>query len=276
VFGRRMRIQVKTPEQIELMRLAGRLVGETLELVKEAVKPGVTTLDLDRIAEENIRSQGGIPSFIGVPGPVTAFPATLCTSVNEEIVHCIPRADKVLQEGDIISIDCGAIVGGWHGDAAITVPVGEVSAAVQKLLDVTEESLWLGMAAARVGGHLNDIGHAVESYVRSQGSYGIVEGYGGHGIGTEMHMDPFIPNVGKAGTGLKLRAGLVLAVEPMVNLGSPGTDELEDGWTVVTDDGKYSAHFEHTVAITEDGPQVLTALDGGTARLGRSNRQGSS
>lgn len=267
MFGRRMRIQVKTPEQIELMRVAGRLVGETLELVKEAVKPGVTTLDLDRMAEENIRSQGGIPSFIGVPGPVTAFPATLCTSVNEEIVHCIPRADKVLREGDIVSIDCGAIIEGWHGDAAVTVAVGEVSAAVQKLLDVTEESLWLGMAAARVGGHLNDIGHAVESYVRSQGSYGIVEGYGGHGIGTEMHMDPFIPNVGKAGTGLKLRAGMVLAIEPMVNLGSPGTDELEDGWTVVTDDGKYSAHFEHTVAITEDGPQVLTALDGGTARL---------
>jgi len=154
-----MRIQVKTPEQIELMRLAGRLVGETLELVREAVKPGVTTLDLDQIAEENIRSQGGIPSFIGVPGPVTAFPATLCTSVNEEIVHCIPRADKVLREGDIVSIDCGAIVDGWHGDAAITVPVGEVSAAVQKLLDVTEESLWLGMAAARGSGHLNDIGH---------------------------------------------------------------------------------------------------------------------
>jgi methionyl aminopeptidase len=228
------------------------------------VRPGVATGDLDRLAVDHIRSHGGVPSFLGYGHP--PFPATICASVNDEVVHGIPGS-RVLVEGDVISIDCGAIVEGWHGDAAGTVAVGEVSAAVQKLLDVTEESLWLGMAAARVGGHLNDIGHAVESYVRSQGSYGIVEGYGGHGIGTEMHMDPFIPNVGKAGTGLKLRPGLVLAVEPMVNMGSAGTDELEDGWTVVTDDGKYSAHFEHTVAITEDGPQVLTALDGGTARL---------
>ncbi|WP_460364385.1 type I methionyl aminopeptidase [Actinocorallia lasiicapitis] len=267
MFRRKSRIQVKSPEQIELMRVAGRLVGETLALVAQAVKPGVSTKDLDRLAEENIRSNGGTPSFIGVPGPITAFPATLCTSVNEEIVHCIPRDDKILRDGDIVSIDCGAIVDGWHGDAAVTVPVGEVPANVQKLLDVTEESLWRGLAACQAGGFLNDIGHAIESYVRSQGRYGIVEGYGGHGIGTEMHMDPFIPNIGRRGTGMKLGPGMVFAIEPMVNLGKPGTDELEDGWTVVTEDGKYSAHFEHTVAITDAGPQVLTALDGGTARL---------
>ncbi|GAA3202439.1 type I methionyl aminopeptidase [Actinocorallia longicatena] len=266
-----MRVQVKSPEQIELMRVAGRLVGETLALVSAAVKPGVSTKDLDRLAEENIRSNGGIPSFIGVPGPITPFPATLCTSVNEEIVHCIPRDDKILRDGDIISIDCGAIVDGWHGDAAITVPVGEVTPSVQKLLDVTEESLWRGMAACLVGATLGDIGHAIESYVRSQGRFGIVEGYGGHGIGTEMHMDPFIANVGQPGRGMKVGPGMVFAIEPMVNLGKPGTDELEDGWTVVTEDGKYSAHFEHTVAITESGPQVLTALEDGTARIAKLN-----
>ncbi|MCD0450320.1 type I methionyl aminopeptidase [Actinocorallia sp. API 0066] len=267
MFRRRTRIQLKTPEQIELMRVAGRLVGETLALVAAAVKPGVTTLDLDRIAEDNIRGNGGVPSFIGVPGPITPFPATLCTSVNEEIVHCIPRADRVLREGDVVSIDCGAIVDGWHGDAAVTVPVGEVAPDVAKLLDVTEESLWRGLAACRVGGRLGDIGHAVESYVRAQGRYGIVEGYGGHGIGTEMHMEPFIPNVGRKGAGMQLGPGMVFAIEPMVNLGAAGTEEKADGWTVVTEDGKPSAHFEHTVAITPDGPQVLTALDGWRERV---------
>ncbi|ROO91142.1 methionine aminopeptidase type I [Actinocorallia herbida] len=267
MFRRRTRIQVKSPEQIELMRVAGRLVGETLALVAAAVKPGVSTLDLDRIAEDNIRGGGGIPSFIGVPGPITPFPATLCTSVNEEIVHCIPRADKVLREGDVVSIDCGAIVAGWHGDAAVTVAVGEIAPDVSSLLDVTEESLWRGMAACKVGGHLGDIGHAVESYVRSQGRYGIVEGYGGHGIGTEMHMEPFIPNVGRKGGGMLLVSGMVFAVEPMVNLGKPHTEEMEDGWTVVTADRSPSAHFEHTVAITADGPQVLTALDGWRERI---------
>lgn len=267
MFRRKMRVQLKSPEQIALMRVAGRLVGETLALVAEAVKPGVSTKELDRLAEDNIRSNGGIPSFIGVPGPITSFPATLCTSVNEEIVHCIPRDDKILREGDIISIDCGAIVGGWHGDAAITVPVGEVTPAVRKLLDVTEESLWHGMAACRADGNLGDIGHAVESYVRSQGRYGIVEGYGGHGIGTDMHMDPFIPNLGRHGSGMKLGPGMVFAIEPMINLGVAGTEELEDGWTVVTEDRKPSAHFEHTVAITMDGPKVLTALEGADERI---------
>ena len=267
MFRRRMRIQVKTPEQIELMRVAGRLVGETLALVAAAVKPGVTTKELDRLAEDNIRGGGGIPSFIGVPGPITPFPATLCTSVNEEIVHCIPSDERVLQEGDIVSIDCGAIVDGWHGDAAVTVPVGEVAPDVTELLKVTEESLWRGLAACRAGGNLGDIGHAVASYVQAQGRYGIVEGYGGHGIGTEMHMEPFIPNVGRRGGGMKLGPGMVFAIEPMVNLGDAGTHELEDGWTVVTGDGRPSAHFEHTVAITPEGPQVLTALEGWRERI---------
>ncbi|MEU5883615.1 type I methionyl aminopeptidase [Spirillospora sp. NPDC047279] len=252
-------IQMKTPEQIELMRAAGLLVGETLQLLREAVKPGITTADLDVIAEQNIRDNGGVPSFKGYHG----FPATICASVNEEIVHGIPRATKVLGEGDVISIDCGAIVEGWHGDSAITVAVGEVPAELTKLLEVTEESLWHGLKAGVAGAHLTDMSHAIESHIRSQGRYGIVEGYGGHGIGTEMHMDPLIPNHGAPGYGPILEVGMCFAVEPMVNLGTKDTVELEDGWTVITTDGKYSAHFEHTFAVTPEGPRVLTALDEG-------------
>lgn len=252
-------IQMKTAEQIELMRKAGLLVGETLQLLREAVKPGITTLDLDTIAEENIRDHGGIPSFKGYHG----FPGTICASVNEEIVHGIPRDTKVLKDGDIISIDCGAIVEGWHGDSAITVPVGEVSPRLTKLLEVTEASLWHGLRAGVDGARLTDMSYAIESYIRSQGSYGIVEGYGGHGIGTEMHMDPLIPNHGAPGYGPVLEVGMCFAVEPMVNLGTKATVELEDGWTVITTDGEFSAHFEHTFAVTADGPRVLTALDEG-------------
>lgn len=272
VWGRRRRgpaIQIKTAEQLELMRAAGLLVGQTLQVLWEAVKPGITTADLDAIAEEHIRSNGGVPSFKGYHG----FPATICTSVNEEIVHGIPSPHKVLQEGDVLSIDCGAIVEGWHGDAAITVPVGEITAEQRRLLEVTEAALWHGLAAGVAGARLSDISHAIESYIRSQGDYGIVEGYGGHGIGTQMHMDPLIPNHGRPGRGPVLRPGMCFAIEPMVNLGTKATRELSDGWTVVTTDGSHSAHFEHTFAVTEDGPRVLTALDEGRegfARLGLS------
>jgi methionyl aminopeptidase len=260
---RRPAIQIKTAEQIELMRAAGLVVGHTLERLREAVKPGITTADLDDMAEESIRSAGATPSFKGYQG----FPATICTSVNEEIVHGIPSARKVLREGDIISIDCGAIVDGWHGDSAITVAVGDITPERQRLMDVCEEAMWRGLAAGQAGRRLSDISHAVETYIREQGPYGIVEGYTGHGIGTEMHMDPPVPNHGPPGQGPELVPGMCFAVEPMVNLGSRHTWELEDEWTVVTQDGKYSAHFEHTFAVTEDGPWVLTALDGGRRGL---------
>ncbi|GGT93007.1 type I methionyl aminopeptidase [Actinomadura citrea] len=262
---RRLTIQMKTAEQIELMRAAGLLVGRTLELLREAVKPGMSTLDLDALAERHIRDNGGVPSFKGYHG----FTGTICASVNEEIVHGIPRADKILREGDVLSIDCGAIVEGWHGDAAITVPVGEITDEERRLLEVTEASLWRGLAAGRAGARLTDISHAIEAHIRSQGPYGIVEGYGGHGIGTEMHMDPLIPNHGAPGHGPVLEPGMCFAVEPMVNLGTKETAELDDGWTVVTTDGRASAHFEHTFAVTADGPRVLTALDEGRDRFAK-------
>jgi methionyl aminopeptidase len=258
-------LEIKTPEQIDLMRRAGLLVGETLELLRGAVEPGITTGDLDRLAEENIRSHGGVPSFLGYGYP--PFPGTICASVNDEVVHGIPGV-RELTEGDVISIDCGAIVDGWHGDAAITVAVGEVPAEVTELMVVTEDSLWAGIAAARLGGRVSDISHAVEATVRSQGEYGILEDYVGHGIGTEMHMPPNVPNVARRGDrGPRLVTGLALAVEPMVTAGSPETDVLADDWTVVTVDGSLAAHFEHTFTLTPNGAWVLTALDGGEERL---------
>ncbi len=260
-------IEIKSRDQIDKMRVAGLLVGQTLEALRAAVRPGVTTRELDRLAEDHIRSHGGVPSFLGYGHP--PFPATICASVNDEVVHGIP-GDRVLAEGDVISIDCGAIVDGWHGDSAITVAVGgleTLSGEVRRLLEVTEESLWRGMAAARLGGRLTDISHAVESHVRGQGGYGILEDYVGHGIGTAMHQPPNVPNVGRPGRGPKLVEGLALAVEPMVTLGGPETDLAEDEWTVVTRDGSLAAHFEHTFTLTPNGPWVLTALDGGEARF---------
>ena len=257
-------LEIKTPEQVALMRRAGLLTGQTLELLREATVPGVTTGELDRLAEEHIRSHGGVPSFLGYGHP--PFPATICASVNDEVVHGIP-GDRVLTDGDVISIDCGAIVDGWHGDAAITVAVGEVPDEVRDLMRATEDALWAGIAAARLGGRVTDISHAVETSVRSRGSYGILEDYVGHGIGTSMHMPPNVPNVGRAGRGPKLVPGLALAVEPMVTLGTHETDVLDDDWTVVTADGSMSAHFEHTFTLTREGAWVLTALDGGAARL---------
>ncbi len=255
-------IQIKTDAEIALMRQAGLVVARTLELLRSAVAPGVTLLDLDALAEKNIGESGAVPSFKGYHG----FPATICASVNDEIVHGIPSR-RALCEGDIISLDCGAIVDGWHGDSAITVPVGEVTPELTELMRVGDEALWQGLAAANAGGRLTDISYAVESYVRSAGPYGLVEEYVGHGIGSEMHQDPPVPNYGKPHRGPKLVPGMALAVEPMINIGKRYTRLLADDWTVVTADGSHSAHFEHTVAITEDGPWVLTALDGGAGRL---------
>jgi methionyl aminopeptidase len=263
-------IQIKTPAEIELMRRAGIVVGNALAALRAAVRPGISTADLDEVARGVIYGAGATPSFLGYHG----FPATICTSVNNEIVHGIPAPKVVIREGDVVSIDCGAIVEGYHGDAAVTVPVGEVSADKLELLRVTEESLWHGMAAARLGGRLIDVSRAVEAYIRSQphpggGSWGIVEEYVGHGIGTEMHQDPQVHNyVGpRMGRGPEIVKGLALAVEPMVNLGGRHTKVLEDGWTVITQDGAASAHFEHTFTVTDDGPWVLTDLDGGRERL---------
>jgi methionyl aminopeptidase len=259
----RRRIQVKSPAEIAVMREAGLVVARTLAMLRAEVRPGVTTGELDRLAEEHIRASGAVPSFKGY----LDYPASICTSVNDEVVHGIPGA-RELREGDLISIDCGAIVDGWHGDAAITVGVGEVTPELAELARVCDEALWRGLAACQVGARLGDVSAAVETHVRGAGAYGIVEDYVGHGIGTEMHQAPNVPNVGKPGRGLRLRPGLVVAVEPMITLGTRETNLLDDDWTVVTRDGSYAAHWEHTVALTERGPWVLTALDGGAARLG--------
>ena len=245
----------KSPEQIDRMRRAGRLVGHTLSTLVEAVRPGISLLELDAQAERVIRDGGGIPSFLGYHG----FPATLCLSPNDWIVHGIPNG-YVLKEEDILSIDCGAIVDGWHGDAAVTVPVGQVDDAARRLIETTERAMWAGIAQVRAGNRLSDIGHAVEKVAAAPG-YGVVREYVGHGIGTRMHEEPQVPNYGRPGRGLRLEAGLALAIEPMVNEGGPESRVLDDGWTVVTRDGSRSAHFEHTVAITPQGPEVLTLLD---------------
>lgn len=261
MFGDR-RLEVKTPEQIAVMREAGLVVARTLDVLRTAVAPGVTTAELDELAEETIRASGATPNFLGYHG----YPATICTSVNDEVVHGIPSKRR-LADGDLISLDCGAIVDGWHGDAAITVAVGDVGAELVELMRVCEEALWQGLAAARVGGRVSDISHAVESYVRSQGDYGVVEDYVGHGIGSAMHLPPNVPNYGRPGRGPRLVPGLALAVEPMITMGTIETRTLDDEWTVVTADGCMSAHFEHSFTLTEQGTLVLTALDGGAARL---------
>jgi methionyl aminopeptidase len=256
-------IEIKTPEQLAMMRAAGLVVADALRTLAAAVRPGVSTAELDAIAEHDIRAAGAIPSFKGYHG----YPATICASVNNEIVHGIPSPSRRLREGDLISIDCGAIVDGWHGDAAVTVGVGEISAEHARLLEVCETALWHGLAQARVGGRLGDISYAVQESIYGAGSYGVVEEYTGHGIGTAMHMDPPVPNYGRPGRGPRLVAGMALAIEPMVMLGGPDTVLLDDDWTVVTADGSWAAHFEHTVAITPAGPWVLTASDGGKSGL---------
>ena len=247
----------KSAAEVELMAKAGAVVAELHEVVREAIAPGVSTADLDEIAERFTRGKGAIPSFKGYRG----FPATLCTSINDEIVHGIPARDRVLREGDLIKIDAGAIVEGYHGDSAATWVVGgddATSPEVVELIRHTREGLWAGLCAARPGGRLTDISAAVEAHALPHG-YGVVREYVGHGIGRALHEDPHVPNYGRAGRGPKLVAGLVLAVEPMFNLGTAETEVCDDDWTVVTADGALSSHWEHTVAITADGPWVLTA-----------------
>ncbi|HLI39633.1 MAG TPA: type I methionyl aminopeptidase [Streptosporangiaceae bacterium] len=266
--GRRGRIEIKTPQQLQLMREAGLVVARTLRACAAAVRPGITTAELDALAEREIRAAGATASFKGYHG----YPATICTSVNDEIVHGIPSPGRRLAEGDIVSIDCGAIARGWHGDAAVTVGVGRISAEHARLIRACEAALWHGLARARPRGRLGDISHAVAASVHRSAPgrrYGVVEDYGGHGIGSAMHMDPAVPNDGRPGRGRRLRAGMALAVEPMVTLGSQETVLLDDGWTVVTADGSWAAHFEHTVAITAAGPWVLTAEDGGASGFAR-------
>jgi methionyl aminopeptidase len=250
-------IQVKSPEQIDRMYAAGQVVAGTLTVLRDAVRPGITTAELDAIAEREIRAAGAVPSFLGYFG----FPASICTSVNEQVVHGIPRGDQVLRAGDVISIDCGAILDGWHGDSALSVGVGEIDPADQAMLDACEASMWAGIAQAVAGCRLGDISHAIERSVRSAGSYGLIQEYTGHGIGTEMHMDPVVRNYGPPGQGPRLQTGMALAIEPMITRGGRHVTELDDGWTVVSVDRSRSAHFEHTVAITPDGPWVLTARE---------------
>lgn len=245
-------IELKNASQLARMRNAGQIVAETLALIREHAKPGVTTLELDRMAEKYIRSQGAIPAFKGYNG----FPATLCTSVNEQVVHGIPGL-RILESGDIISIDCGALKDGYFGDAAVTLSVGEVSPDLRKLLKVTEESLMLGIAQVKIGNRLYDVSNAVQTHVEANG-FSVVRDYVGHGIGKAMHEDPQIPNFGKPGRGPRLEVGMALAIEPMVNMGTYEVQTLKDRWTVVTKDKRPSAHFEHTVAITENGLEILT------------------
>ena len=247
----------KSPAESEAMNEAGRVSAKALRAVGAHARPGVSTLELDELAESVIRAEGGIPAFKGYGG----FPGSICASVNEQIVHGIPSAGVVLREGDIISIDTGAIVDGWVGDNAWTYAVGRISAEKQRLLDVTEKCLWAGLDAARPGNRLGDIGHAVQSIAEEAG-FGVVREYVGHGIGRDMHEEPNVPNFGRKHTGVRLEAGMVLAIEPMINVGTHKTRLMPDGWLVVTRDGKPSAHFEKTVAITEDGPVVLTCEEG--------------
>ena len=247
----------KSPAEVEIMARAGKVVADMHEVLREALRPGISTLELDDIAERECRSRGAVPSFKGYRG----FPATLCTSVNAQIVHGIPSSQVVLREGDLIKIDAGAIVDGYHGDSAVTWIVGgddTVAPEVRELVERTRSGLWAGLCAATDGARLTDISAAVEAHALPRG-YGVVQEYVGHGIGRALHEDPHVPNYGRAGRGPKLQTGLVLAVEPMFNLGGADTEVLDDDWTVVTADGSLSSHWEHTVAITEDGPWVLTA-----------------
>lgn len=237
------------------MRAAGLIVARVLKRLSEIIEPGMTTRDLDREAEEMIQGAGAYPTFKGYHG----YPASICTSINDEVVHGIP-SNRKLREGDIVGIDCGATLHGYVGDSAVTVPVGKVSEPVKRLLDVTRQSLFQAIDKCEVGNRLGDVCNAVQAYVEPLG-YSVVRNYCGHGIGRAMHEEPQVPNYGKPGTGPVLREGLVLAIEPMINLGHQDVKVLSDGWTVITMDGRPSAHFEHTVAITSEGPQILTLLD---------------
>lgn len=250
-------IITKTPREIAIMREAGQIVARTHQVLKQHIKPGITTLELDRIAEDYIRSQGATPSFKGYNG----FTGSVCASVNEELVHGIP-GKRVLKDGDIISIDIGAYYNGYHGDSAWTYPVGTISEETQRLLDVTEESLYKGLEHAKAGVRLTDISHAIQAYVESN-DFSVVREYVGHGVGQNLHEEPQIPHYGPPGKGPRLKTGMTLAIEPMVNAGQRYVRTLADNWTVVTVDGSMCAHFEHTIAITDDGYEILTKLDSG-------------
>ena len=249
-----MAIMIRTPREIEKMRRSGAVVRQVLEHVQAAVKPGATTLDLERAAERKIAELGAAPAFKGYRG----YPCVLCTSINEEVVHGIPSAERVLRSGDLVSIDCGVVMDGYYGDSAVTVAVGDtVAPGAQRLMDVTRASLERAIAVVRAGATLGDIGAAVQEVVEADG-FSVVRDFVGHGIGTRMHEEPPVPNYGQRGAGAKLRIGMVLAIEPMVNAGKPEVQVLHDGWTAVTQDGSLSAHFEHTVAVTDEGVAILT------------------
>jgi methionyl aminopeptidase len=248
-----MAIVCKSVAEIEKMRRSGHIVREVLDHLRTLVAPGVTTMDLERAAEKKIKELGAKPAFKGYYD----YPCVLCTSVNEEIVHGIPSEKRALKAGDIVSIDCGVVMDGYYGDAAITVPVNGLSAELQKLLEVTEASLYKGIEQVRIGNAVGDVGAAVQEYVEANG-FSVVREFVGHGIGTKLHEEPQVPNFGARGHGIRLREGMVLAIEPMVNSGKPGTRVLDDKWTAVTVDGSCSAHFEHCVAVTKNGPLILT------------------
>ncbi|MDR1806580.1 MAG: type I methionyl aminopeptidase [Propionibacteriaceae bacterium] len=261
-------LELKTPEQLKTMRRAGLVVAHALREMAAAVAPGVTTQDLDAIARAVLAREGAASNFLGYsPGwGMPPYPATVCTSVNDTVVHGIP-GDRALASGDLVSIDFGAVVDGFHGDAAVTVAAGQASPQAQKLSDVTREALWAGIGAARLGGRVGDISAAVERSIRQQGRYGIIRDYTGHGIGTAMHMDPDVPNYGKPRKGPVIVEGLCLAIEPMVTWGSAKTAVLDDEWTIVSQDGSWAAHWEHSITVTRTGLWVLTAEDGGEAEL---------
>lgn len=245
-------IIIKSDMEIEFMKSAGKVVADTLAMIEAVIKPGITTAEIDKLAEEFILKQGATPSFKGYGG----FPASICASINDEVIHGIPR-NRVLNEGDIISIDCGAILNGFHGDAARTFPVGNVSKEAEQLIAVTKESFFQGVEKALVGNRLTDISAAIQKYAEGFG-YSVVRDFVGHGIGRSMHEDPQVPNYGTAGRGPKLNHGMVIAIEPMINIGTHNVKVKSDGWTVVTRDGKLSAHYENTVAILDNGPEILT------------------
>lgn len=248
-------IVLKTGRELKIMREACRISAAALQLIGNAVEPGVTTAELDAMAEKFIISQGAVPNFKNYEG----YPATACISVNNEVIHGIPSKKRKLCAGDIVSVDLGAKFDGYHGDNAATFACGDVSAEAKRLMDTTRESLFEGIAAARAGNRIGDIGHAVQSYVEARG-YSVVRQYVGHGIGTEMHEAPEVPNFGTPGRGVRLLPGMTIAIEPMVNAGKSGVKVLPDGWTVLTQDGSLSAHFENTIVITPDGPQILTVV----------------
>lgn len=249
-------IVLKTKKELELMRVACRISAEALQVAGEAVKPGISTAEIDEIAYNYIVKQGAEPNFLGLYG----FPGTACISINDEVIHGIPDKDRILKEGDIVSIDLGAKIHGFNGDNAATFPVGEISDEARRLLDTTQKSLYEGIGAAVAGGRVGDIGHAVQEYCESRG-YGVVREYEGHGVGAKLHEDPGVPNFGTAGRGIRLLPGMTIAIEPMINAGTYKVKQMPDGWTVKTADGSLSAHFEHTIAITDNGPVILTRVE---------------